>query len=153
MRAMHFCLPFMKPDYCKAQLPLLEEEFGENNEVEYLEEEEINMQDSFESQLPSHITKSESPSFSFVSEFMPSSSQQVKQEEDSLSQSKTSSKDCNDIQLEISDMITNVELKNDAKKMFLLSLLPDVYAMTDAQMRKFKREVLNLVGNIFDCES
>lgn len=40
------------------------------------------------------------------------------------------------------------ELQNDPKKMFLLSLLPDLYAMNDKQTRKFKREVLKLVDDI-----
>lgn len=40
------------------------------------------------------------------------------------------------------------ELQNDPKKMFLLSLLPDVYAMDDKQTRKFKRGVLQLVDDI-----
>lgn len=40
------------------------------------------------------------------------------------------------------------ELQNDPKKMFLLSLLPDVYAMNSSQTRKFKRGVLQLVDEV-----
>lgn len=35
-----------------------------------------------------------------------------------------------------------------ARKMFLLSLLPDIYTMSDTQMRTFKRRVLCLVDGI-----
>lgn len=40
------------------------------------------------------------------------------------------------------------DLENNPKKMFLLSLLPDLNSMTDSQMRKFKFKVLELVDNI-----
>lgn len=40
--------------------------------------------------------------------------------------------------------------EEDPRKQFLLSLLPDVRQMTDAQMRRFKRNVLYLVEDILD---
>lgn len=38
----------------------------------------------------------------------------------------------------------------DPKRMFLLSLLPDIKAMSESQMRKFKRRVLALVDEILE---
>jgi len=38
--------------------------------------------------------------------------------------------------------------ETDPRKMFLLSLLPDIKNMTDQQMRMFKKKVLNLVDDI-----
>ncbi|XP_068211944.1 uncharacterized protein [Palaemon carinicauda] len=38
----------------------------------------------------------------------------------------------------------------DPRRQFLLSLLPDVHAMTDAQMRKFKKSVMEVVDKILD---
>lgn len=45
---------------------------------------------------------------------------------------------------------TKTEDKEDPKRMFLLSLLPDIKAMSDSQTRTFKRRVLALVDEILE---
>lgn len=39
---------------------------------------------------------------------------------------------------------------DDARKLFLLSLLPDVYAMSDVQMRKFRKLVVDAIVTVLD---
>lgn len=41
-------------------------------------------------------------------------------------------------------------LAQNPKRMFLLSLLPDLEPMSDAQMRKFKRGVMQLIDDILE---
>ncbi|CAG4942643.1 unnamed protein product [Parnassius apollo] len=48
---------------------------------------------------------------------------------------------------------TTNDSMEDPKRMFLLSLLPDVNAMSDNQMRMFKRRVISLVEEILEEKS
>ncbi|CAH2007719.1 unnamed protein product [Acanthoscelides obtectus] len=44
--------------------------------------------------------------------------------------------------------VNDESTKNNANKMFLLSLLPDLNSMTSTQIRSFKRQVIDVIDNI-----
>jgi hypothetical protein len=48
---------------------------------------------------------------------------------------------------------TNKDKEDDPRKSFLISLLPDLCAMTDQEMGQFKRRVMTLIDNILDKRS
>lgn len=50
--------------------------------------------------------------------------------------------------LKISQPSFNAKDQQDARKMFLLSLLPDVSIMSETQMRKFRKGVVDLVDRV-----
>lgn len=45
------------------------------------------------------------------------------------------------------------DIEGNPRKMFLLSLLPDVESLTEQEMRIFRREVINVVDNIINSRS
>jgi hypothetical protein len=45
---------------------------------------------------------------------------------------------------------TNKDKEDDPRKSFLITLLPDLCAMTNQEMRQFKRRVMALIGDILD---
>ena len=47
----------------------------------------------------------------------------------------------------------NTEVVDDSRKMFLLSLLPEVNALSECQMRVFRRKILLLLDEIVDSPS
>lgn len=169
MKAMSFALPFVKPLNCdplpKEMIDVLQGDDGNEETNDEEEQDDVLLhRKSLESLSSKRHLASESPepSQSFATEFLPTTTVHIKHEEDSRSSNLSPSRNdsysrgrpkmigSNEFEVEIPELSTNIDLKTDARKMFLYSLLPDVYAMSDAQMRQFKLKVLNVIGNIFD---
>ncbi|KAH9638522.1 hypothetical protein HF086_002257 [Spodoptera exigua] len=57
------------------------------------------------------------------------------------------------LQQKPSNTLNNNEVSDDSRKMFLLSLLPEVNALTECQMRVFRRKIFSLLDEIVDSPS
>lgn len=132
---MQFILPYIKrvrsvdsPGNLPSPPNVIDDEFNETDEVENTEE------NGFESTADSlNMTKSSNEQV-----FTPK-----------VKKKKTNTSDVAD-QCFIDYINTKKQncKKDDPRKQFLLSMLPEINQMTDIQMRKFKRKMLDVIDDI-----
>lgn len=79
--------------------------------------------------------------------------QEIEVPEPPKKRSKTNDNFIKYLQQKQSNNSNNNEVSDDSRKMFLLSLLPEVNALTECQMRMFRRKIFTLLDEIVDSPS